>query len=48
MTLAAVLLAGGESRRMGCDKAALLLNGIPLWQRQIALLCRHPTGCSGF
>ena len=38
MTLAAVLLAGGESRRMGCDKAALLLNGIPLWQRQIALL----------
>ena len=38
MTLATVLLAGGESRRMGCDKATLLLDGIPLWQRQIALL----------
>jgi molybdopterin-guanine dinucleotide biosynthesis protein A len=38
MTLAAVLLAGGESRRMGCDKATLLLDGIPLWHRQIALL----------
>ena len=40
MTLAAVLLAGGESRRMGCDKAHLLCEGEPLWKRQIALLRR--------
>ncbi len=38
MTLAAVLLAGGESRRMGRDKAALVIDGVPLWQRQIAVL----------
>ncbi len=34
----AVLLAGGRSTRMGRDKAALLLDGEPLWQRQIATL----------
>ena len=38
MTLTAVLLAGGESRRMGRDKATIIFHGQPLWQRQIALL----------
>jgi len=38
MTLAAVLLAGGESHRMGRDKSTLTLDGIPLWQRQLDLL----------
>lgn len=38
MTLTAVLLAGGESRRMGTDKAAIVFRGQPLWERQIELL----------
>jgi molybdopterin-guanine dinucleotide biosynthesis protein A len=38
MTLTAVLLAGGESRRMGTEKATIVFNGEPLWQRQIRLL----------
>jgi molybdopterin-guanine dinucleotide biosynthesis protein A len=42
-TLAAVLFAGGESRRMGHDKATLTLNGEPLWSRQIRILRElHP------
>src|ERR1043165_8061611 len=36
--LSAVLLAGGESRRMGRDKATLEIAGKPLWQHQITLL----------
>ncbi|HWL94338.1 MAG TPA: molybdenum cofactor guanylyltransferase [Phycisphaerae bacterium] len=43
MTLTAVLLAGGESRRMGTDKAVMPFHGQPLWQRQIELLrCLRP------
>ena len=33
-----VLLAGGESRRMGKDKATILVRGKPLWQIQLGLL----------
>jgi len=36
--LSAVLLAGGESRRMGRDKATIEFNGVPLWKRQLELL----------
>lgn len=35
---AAVLIAGGRSTRMGRDKAALVVEGQPLWQRQLATL----------
>ena len=38
MTLTAVLLVGGQSRRMGADKATLEIAGEPLWNRQIRLL----------
>ncbi len=38
-----VVLAGGRSRRMGCDKAFLSMDGIPLVQRQAALL--QSVGC---
>lgn len=34
----AVLLAGGQSSRMGVDKAGLVIDGEPLWQRQLAKL----------
>jgi molybdopterin-guanine dinucleotide biosynthesis protein A len=36
--LTAVLLAGGQSRRMRTDKALVEIEGIPLWRRQLALL----------
>jgi molybdopterin-guanine dinucleotide biosynthesis protein A len=38
MNISAVLLAGGESHRMGKDKATLLFRGKPLWQIQVELL----------
>jgi molybdopterin-guanine dinucleotide biosynthesis protein A len=38
MSHAAVLLAGGESSRMGRDKSALPVRGEPLWQHQLAIL----------
>jgi molybdopterin-guanine dinucleotide biosynthesis protein A len=38
MTLSAILLAGGQSRRMGVDKATILISGEPLWQRQLRIL----------
>jgi molybdopterin-guanine dinucleotide biosynthesis protein A len=33
----AVLLAGGESRRMGRDKATIEFDGRPLWERQLEI-----------
>ncbi len=39
----AVLLAGGKSARMGRDKAGVLIDSQPLWQRQLATLrAIHP------
>ena len=38
MTLSAVLLAGGKSRRMGQDKATTIFGATPLWQIQLDLL----------
>jgi molybdopterin-guanine dinucleotide biosynthesis protein A len=38
MNISAVLLAGGESRRMGRDKAALIFRGKSLWQIQLDTL----------
>ena len=38
--LSAVLLAGGESRRMGRDKAILPFRGKALCQNQLELLCK--------
>jgi molybdopterin-guanine dinucleotide biosynthesis protein A len=37
-TFVALLLAGGESRRMGRDKATIEFGGCPLWQRQLQVL----------
>ncbi|PYK29621.1 MAG: hypothetical protein DME57_09720 [Verrucomicrobia bacterium] len=38
MTFSAVLLAGGESRRMGQDKATTLFRNRQLWQHQLDTL----------
>jgi len=38
MTIGAALLAGGESRRMGQDKATMIWKGKPLWQNQLEVL----------
>src|SRR5450432_3650198 len=38
MTFSAVLLAGGESRRMGRDKATIVFRDRPLWQWQLQIL----------
>lgn len=38
LPFSAVLLAGGRSQRMGTDKAALVVDGEPLWQRQLTKL----------
>jgi molybdopterin-guanine dinucleotide biosynthesis protein A len=38
MSMSAVLLAGGESRRMGRDKATLDWRGRPLWEWQVEKL----------
>jgi molybdopterin-guanine dinucleotide biosynthesis protein A len=38
VNLSAVLLAGGESRRMGRNKANVLFRGKPLWQTQLQMV----------
>ncbi len=38
MKTSAALLVGGESRRMGRDKATILIRGKPLWEIQLNLL----------
>lgn len=43
ISLSAVLFIGGESRRMGTDKATLMVAGKVMWSRQLETLHRiHP------
>jgi molybdopterin-guanine dinucleotide biosynthesis protein A len=43
LNLTALLLAGGQSTRMGRDKAGVCIDGTPLWQRQLdTLLALEP------
>lgn len=39
-----IVLAGGESRRMGSDKALMVIDGLPLWKRQVAVLLNAGAG----
>src|SRR5438876_823410 len=45
--LTGAVLAGGESRRMGRDKAALVIGEQLLWQRQVKLLRDAGAGTVG-
>jgi molybdopterin-guanine dinucleotide biosynthesis protein A len=45
--LTGAVLAGGESRRMGRDKAVLEVDANPLWQRQVKLLRTAGAGVVG-
>lgn len=38
MKFDAALLAGGRSTRFGSDKACVMIDGQPLWQRQLSVL----------
>ena len=39
VTLTTALFVGGESRRMGRDKAEVTFSGTPLWSHQLKTLC---------
>jgi molybdopterin-guanine dinucleotide biosynthesis protein A len=45
--LTGAIMAGGQSRRMGRDKALLVLDGEPLWQRQVRVLRAAGAGVVG-
>ncbi len=45
--LTGAVLAGGESRRMGRDKAALMIGESSLWQRQVKMLRAAGAGVVG-
>src|SRR5580704_3387360 len=47
MQPSALLLAGGRSRRMGVDKATVLISGEPLWRRQLRVLSKLRPGAVG-